>query len=155
MRKIKAFTITEIVVAMVVSAIVISIAILAYLVVSKQFTQYKALNDELLKVYEVNYLVQQDSFEANAMEFILEENSLTFTGQNQSIQYEILNDKLVRHEKGRTDTFNMAMEVLPLIDQSNNEFGNNVTFLSLSLKVGPLEYLRSVKNRFDSKGLIK
>jgi type II secretory pathway pseudopilin PulG len=155
MRKIKAFTITEIVVAMVVSAIVISIAILAYLVVSKQFTQYKALNDELLKVYEVNYLVQQDSFEANAMEFILEENSLTFTGQNQCIQYEILNDKLVRLEMGRVDTIEVAIDVIPLINQPDNVFGNNDTFLSLSLKVGPLEYLRSVKNRFDSKGLIK
>lgn len=122
--RLKAFTIIEIIVTLAISTFIVMVAMMVYLVVNKQFSEYKRLNDELQKIYEVNFLLQKDIQESKSFEFNPVDSTLTFTGLNEQVHLKISEDLLIRQQTNNIDTFNLQLEFGTVNDLSFDSTSN-------------------------------
>jgi len=102
-NKIKAFTILEVTITMLIAGIVISIAYTAYGIISKSFLGFKSKNEDMAMIANIDHLLKRDFDRAD---MILSGNSGIELRQygKPVIHYEFANAYIVRRSI-TTDTF--------------------------------------------------
>ena len=112
-KKIKAFTLIELLVAMVISAIVIAITYQIYFIASKQFVEYKKSNKKVTQEVVLKGLLNNDFFQSESV-IRKSENSIEAQIPDRKINYEWINDYIIRTSNGSRDTFFMPVSSVEL-----------------------------------------
>ena len=86
-HRVKAYTLMEITVAMLVSAIVISITYSAYSIVSRSYIAYKTKNDRLAVLERLDELLKRDFSHADSI--LKTDNGILVMSKGDSISYEL------------------------------------------------------------------
>jgi len=104
--KVKAFTILEVTITMLIAAVVISITYTAYEIVSKSFISFKSKNEDMAMVANIDHLLKRDFDRAD---IILSANTGIELRQQDKpvIYYEFANAYIVR-KSGAIDTFKVT-----------------------------------------------
>jgi prepilin-type N-terminal cleavage/methylation domain-containing protein len=108
-KKLKAFTLLELVVTMALMSIIVTIAYLGYELVHKQIKHWQTN-----KVYQAQQLtlitiLEQDMLMADECVFNKQQNTLICAGENQEVWYDFSKQSPVRKQVARIDTFNINM----------------------------------------------
>lgn len=106
---IKAFTLMELLVAMLISSIVISISYISYDIIYKQYFSYKENNQSITQTALINSLINRDIFEAEFMQ--ANDKEIVLTYRNKSALYYIFDTPyLIRKTETSKDTFELDIE---------------------------------------------
>lgn len=108
-KRLKAFTLLELLVAMAITGLVISIAGLVYNMLDKQFHSYRGMNEEISSVLAFNNRLVSDFTDASAIEKN-EEGILVKRNNKAQVQYTFKEKNVLRIEPDRTDTFHLMPE---------------------------------------------
>ena len=113
--RIKAFTLVETLVAMVLSSLVIAMGYMGYSLVVKDFNAYSKSNAETSGLLSLENAMNTDFFKATEIHYI--ENELTVTFDNATeAEYKVENGKVIRTRAGHADSiFVNVTEIKPEI----------------------------------------
>lgn len=100
--RLKAFTIMEMTIAMLISAIVIGITYTAYQIMSKSFITFNNKNTDMAVVIRIDELLKKDFAQASDITFA--EKTLTFKDSAQLIKYQFDPNLIIRFSS-IADTF--------------------------------------------------
>lgn len=116
MKKVKAFTLSELLVVMIISTIVIGIAFLVLTMIQKQTIKIKANVSKKQTVEKLDKLLWKDFNEAKIIE-VINSNSIIVTKEKDTINYYIHDDLIIRDK----DSF-------PILNKENEFFldGDNL-----------------------------
>ncbi|MGE0637866.1 MAG: type II secretion system protein J [Bacteroidia bacterium] len=134
--KIRAFTLIEVIVAMILSGIVVAFAAVAFQLVSKQFMSFKKSGERINELFVFQHQLQKDVRES---ELILHEAlGLKFIfDDNKQATYLVYEENIIRDNGTRTDTFfvsNAEVESI-LIPYSNIPGAEIINYISMEFKV--------------------
>jgi prepilin-type N-terminal cleavage/methylation domain-containing protein len=105
MKRYQAFTLIELLIAMIITSIAITIAVSAYVMISGQFYQHKKISDQLMSAAMLQNLIEQDFFDARTIRYTYP-GKLFFSKDGSSNVYSFEEDKIIREmQGGLTDTF--------------------------------------------------
>lgn len=105
--KIKAYTLMEVVVAMLLSAICISICYTALEIVSGSYSSYRKKNEEIDNLLSLKNVLEKDFMKA--VHILKNENGLMIEQDSVKRLYEFGANKVIRHSDSLyTDTFKVA-----------------------------------------------
>ena len=151
-KRVKAFTIMEITVAMLISALVIAITYTCYTIVYQSYTSYQSRQSKLA---EINQFTQTLTRDLERSEIVLLRAD-TIIIKNESITYQIRPEYTLR-TKGITDTFKVKTADLACFFEGralNAESAGLADEISFTIIVGdakiPYHYLKS----YSSQNLI-
>jgi Tfp pilus assembly protein PilE len=102
--KVRAFTIMELTVAMLLAAIVIGITYAAYSIISQSYIVYHNKNEDMAGLVRLDELLKKDFSHADTISKV--ENGIVCTIDTASITYEFQPDYVVRHST-IIDTFKL------------------------------------------------
>ncbi len=106
-HRLKAFTIIEVTITMLVSAILIGITYTSYSIVSKSYRSFNVKNDDMAALETLDGLLKKDFIKA---EIILKDSTgISFNSPGHIVKYIFAPDFIVR-TSGITDTFKIATE---------------------------------------------
>jgi type II secretory pathway component PulJ len=136
-RRVKAFTIMEITVAMLISALVIGLAYTCFTIIYQQYHIYNSKQTELMEVDQLNKVLQSDFDKA---EMIMQDNDdIVIKNKNGQLSYRIMPAYVLRIANA-TDTFKVSMQDVtryfegkPLTNQSDLPEGNRMDELSFTI----------------------
>lgn len=107
MQKVRAFTLLELLVGMIISSIVIGFCYMSYSIIYKQYLNYKILRKEIVETIQLNSILNTGFVNAETVEF--NSNRLVFNSQNGSqLQYDFTNNFIIRKDREVIDTFKLA-----------------------------------------------
>ena len=135
-RKIKAFTILELVVVMILTSIIVGIVYSAYEVVGKQYNSYKKTNTQNRKVALLNMLLNKD-FSTSYFIKYGEDKLLFYDQENKMTSYDFgVEQGITRNSNAVTDTFfipplNVEMKFLNQMQQVRNNLVDELYFESI------------------------
>jgi hypothetical protein len=109
MIKIKAYTILELIVVMIISTLVIAITYKAYDVVLWQYMQFKNNSDKISKLIILDVLLTRDFSESDYV-ILREERGIDCVYQEKQIGYYFLQEKIIREDQSSVDTFFIKIE---------------------------------------------
>jgi prepilin-type N-terminal cleavage/methylation domain-containing protein len=158
MKKVKAFTIMEMTIAMLISAIVIGITYSAFSIISRSYAIYQTKNEGLAVLSRVDHLLAKDF--AHAEMVSKTSDGVAFTSRSDSVSYMFGPDFIVR-KNTITDTFKVQttglgtlFESQPLnevkTDGEQNRIDELVFFIVL--KDGNIPY--HYQKRYSSENLL-
>ncbi len=107
--KLKAFTIMEITITMLLAAIVISITYTAYTIISKSYIGFTNKNKDISTVVQLDKLLKKDFYKALAIS--RDNQKILFKTDSADIIYEFEPDMVTRTQ-GITDTFKIQTETM-------------------------------------------
>ena len=117
-KKIKSFTLTEVMVALLISSIAFSLAIFSLLNIQKQIYKFQLLSNSSIEKEHFFYLLNKD-FQENIPQK-MENNILTISSENKTVQYELFKQPK-RIQAAKIDTFSLQINsVNYFINPSNN-----------------------------------
>ena len=152
-QKVKAFTIIEMTVVMLLSTVVISMAYFAFELLSKRYLKYKAQTEVYYKLTLLDQLLSKDFFLADS---IKTDGEMLHTFQGNTIcKYEFSQKYVVRQAASQTDTFYCKIQKHELLyNQQPILPGDIVDQLNLSLlfEEKKLDYIYS--KHYDAAGQI-
>ena len=108
---ISAFTITEAVVSMAVTSIIISIVFVIFSITSERLFDFKMQNEKVADINRFTYSLNKSIFENETMQY--KDNELifkSFTGEK--LTYALLDNYCVRTSRNVTDTFHFPVKYL-------------------------------------------
>jgi len=148
MKKLKAFTLMELLIGMIISSIVIAFSYGAYTMIYKQYLNFKQTKMKLMDVSQFNSVMQNDFIRANAIHF--KENNLLLTNEKNviTLQYKFLDTYISRTDQEVIDTFHLNTENIKsnFIHSSGAITTDIINELSFeSLVFGEKEYFTFVK----------
>lgn len=124
MKKLRAFTLIELLIGMIISSIVIGFGYAAYSLIYKQYLGYKNVKERLVETAQLNQILSNDLLNAENISF--DENTLSLLKKNPNIlQYQFLDTLILRKENEVTDTFRIS----PVNIQTTFLLRDNKTFL--------------------------
>ncbi len=136
-HNIKAFTILEMTVSMLVAGIVIGITYTVYIIVIKSFGSFQAKNEDMQVIIRVDQLLRKDIAKADLV--FKTNNGIAVQSGGQTISYDFEPDYLLR-TAGIVDTFkvkiqavNTFFENIPITEQAETEEQNRLDDLSFTL----------------------
>lgn len=106
-HRVKAFTILEITITMLIAAIVIGITYTAYTIVFKSYLSFNNKNNDMAVLLNLDHLLKRDFEQAETIE--KDENGIILKRSNKLIKYEFQPDFIVRNSAG-IDTFKVKMQ---------------------------------------------
>lgn len=107
-KKLKAFTLMELVVTMIISSIVIGMGYSAYSIIYKQYLNYKSLRTELMDVAGLNAELAANFYHCSRV-LKQGENGLCFElKKDKKINFEFSEQYILRKENDLIDTFKVA-----------------------------------------------
>ncbi len=109
MTRLPAFTIMEVMVTALLSVITVGIALSAWQIIERQFSQYSQETEEALSVGQLNMLLQRDFLQCS--QAVREEDALRFSFPAYEVLYLLEAERIVRklaNGDGRDDVFNFA-----------------------------------------------
>ena len=131
-RKIKAFTIIELVVVMILTSIIVGIVYSAYSIVGNQYTGYKKINTQNSRVALLSMLLNKD-FSTSCFIKSGEDKIFFYDKENNTITYEFWENCITRNSNAVTDTFfisslNVEMKFLNQKQQFHNSLVDELNF---------------------------
>ncbi len=123
MKKLKSFTLFEIVVVMAISTFVVSISLAVYELVNIQFINYKTMNEKIKELYQFTYAIQNDFEEAYIISSVGKD--INFEMKNNVVCiYTFTDDCIVRKIKNSTDTFKInVININKLYNGISGDYG--------------------------------
>lgn len=124
-NRVKAFTIMEMTVAMLLASIVIGMTYAIYSIVANSYNTFNVKNNKMAIVLRVDELLKKDFLSADLI--LKNEHGFLFRKGNQLINYEMQSDFIVRSNiaidtfKVKTDSLSMSFETMPLPDVGESE----------------------------------
>lgn len=107
MKKLGAFTLMELLIAMIVSSIVIAFGYSVYSIIYKQYLTYKTSKTEIVSTMQFNTTMNNDFI--NSVEITFAENTVTIFNKNKEpLHYKFNDDNILRMNNEVTDTFKLA-----------------------------------------------
>jgi prepilin-type N-terminal cleavage/methylation domain-containing protein len=145
-KKVKAFTIMEMTIAMLISAIVIGITYSAYTIISRSYTIYQTKNDGLALLSRIDQLLVKDFAHAEMISKTLD--GLLLTSRLDTVAYVFAPDFIVRKGavidtfKVQTSGLSTLFENQPVSEVSVESEQNRIDelFFFIVLKNGNMPY---------------
>lgn len=159
LRKLKAFTLIELIVTMLLSVFVFSLIFWAYSSSVKNYLLYNEFNTELLSISEMQFALEQDFHRAQYVQPA--ENGIyiyTKTKQGDApIHYSFEPDNIKRKTSAKIDTFFFENENLQILFNDRHQFDQNglVDKISFLVKKGDKEFPFSYSMWYDRTTLFE
>ncbi len=129
---IPAFSIMEVIVGMVITAIIMGIIFVIFSIVSERMMDYKDQNQLVNDLNRLTYSINKDIFEAEKMNVI--ENEVVFNGYSgETVKYYFQEDYILRDAATFADTFKIKLKNI-VIDSIKSE-SRKLVFRKLKLNV--------------------
>lgn len=107
MKKVKAFTLLELLIAMIISSIVIAFGYEVYSIMYKQFLSYKKAKTEIVNTMQFNTVLTNDFY--NSEEITFNENTIAvFRKNNEPLHYTFNDNYILRTRNEIMDTFKIT-----------------------------------------------
>lgn len=103
--KLKAFTLVELAITMIITGIVIAFTIASFQIITKLHLRYQEKIETINQFEKLRYLLAKDNFESKKI--IKENNGFSFFKDSSIIHYLISKDNLIRIQSVRKDTFTL------------------------------------------------
>ena len=110
-QRVKAFTILEVTITMLIAAIVIGITYSAYMIVFKSYALFNHKHEDMAVLLNLDHLLKRDFEQAETIE--KDASGITLKWNDKLIKYEFQPDFIVRNNT-RIDTFKVKMQDLIL-----------------------------------------
>lgn len=111
---IKAFTLVELQITLLLSGIVVSFVLMSYQIIFRFHKQYVAKVEQINKVQKLNFLLQKDNLQS--VKINLTPNGFSFSNEKEKfVEYQPIENKLIRIQAIRRDTFvleNLSLQLL-------------------------------------------
>lgn len=145
MKKLKAFTLLEVIVAMVITAVVVSVAITAFLIIQRQFDAYRERGGKIFQVQQARSYFAKDLADAVTAKSAGAILHLTMPN-GQTISYHFRAGVLTRETGLREDTIATGI-ALPdfgyVTTKSNTSLVNRIGFtMTVDERVYPLSFYK-------------
>jgi hypothetical protein len=111
-KRVKAFTIMEVTVAMLLAAIVIAITYTVYTIIIRSYSSYNAKNSNMAVLIRLDELLRKDFEKAEII--YKTESGLSCTNGNKVAIYEFKPDAVIR-TSGITDTFKVEVQAVSIL----------------------------------------
>lgn len=106
MKRLKAFTLIELLIGMILSAIIISFAYSCYSILAKEFLSYKDVKKQINETITLNSILNNDFVNS---EFIYyKDDVLTIEKKGSKQEYSFLENTILRTDGEVTDTFHFS-----------------------------------------------
>ena len=149
MKKIKAFTLLELLIGMIISTLVVGFSVMSYFIIYEQYLNYKSVKHTISDVMLMNMVIASDFTNAQTISDV-DDNELIFNDDNDTlIHYHFSPEFITRQENEIIDTFKIAVNNrLPVfLLEKDNEPTNLVSAFSFDAKVlGETEHFNFTKN---------
>ena len=134
MKKLKAFTLLELLIGMIISSIVIAIGYASYNMIYKQYLLYKSYRTELVEFAGLNSELHNNFYNSERVK--AKETSLFFEFKNEKeIVFEFNDEFILRKEKESIDTFKVnVLNYKFFLQNESNIIVNAISFDSELLK---------------------
>ncbi len=133
MRRLRAFTLMELLIGMIISSIVIAFGYSAYNLIYRQYLSYKSVKTKVVETMQLHNTMSNDFNNAEYITF--DENKLKLSGNNTLLMYNFIDSLVIRSVNETSDTFKLTTSTLQ-IKPVFNELTNNDTLInSLQLDV--------------------
>ncbi len=137
MKKLKAFTILELIVAMTISSLLIGTCFFAYQIIIAQFSNYKANTQRIQEVALCNYVLTKDIDHANTI-VQPEQGVLLLNNNSEKLTYIFERDYILRTNRAGTDTFRLAVEEMETKKiKLINELGIQEMVTNIEIRLSP------------------
>ena len=107
MNKLKAFTLLELSIALLLTTVVISIGYMALGMIDRQQDDFRAYNAEVTDLQQLHWMLANDFDRAELALIQPDRLQLEFNDQI-PVQYSFESDRIIRYEPEHTDTFTIA-----------------------------------------------
>jgi len=126
MKKLKAFTLLELVIGMIIGSLVTGFCYSAYSIVSRQYISYKKTRKEITAAMDLNTLLSSDFLDAKSIRYT--DNMLHIEkGNGSSPDYLFVDSAVIRTFITRSDTF--YVKPVDIKSAFFNEENNETTWL--------------------------
>jgi len=140
-QRVAAFTLMEVTIAMLISALVISMTYTIYIIVAHSFTAFNQKNNTIAMETRLDELLRKDFDHADRIEKTA--NGVALSNKNQTVTYTILPDAIVR-TASITDTFKVT--VLTSAITFENQTINSTTPAAEATRADDLEMAFATAN---------
>ena len=127
MKKVKAFTLVELLVSMLISSIVISMAYVSYDIVYKQFSNYKNINKKINEVILIDMLLKNDFFQAKEIYCKTSDKLIFKDKQNHENTYLFTPGYIIRKSNEVNDTLFIGASKILFKFQNEELFSDNAS----------------------------
>jgi len=136
MQKIRAFTLMELLIGMIISSILITFCYSSYTIIYKQFLTYKKIKNELTETIQLNSVLNNDF--ANSKSMYFNKNSLYMNRSISPLEYSFSENYILRIEREVIDTFHITAKDITVnyFKESANSplfFVNELSFSAMIL----------------------
>lgn len=138
MKKIKAFTLLELLIGMIISSIVISLGYMTYFIVYKQYVNYKETRETISHIMQMKTVLTDDFSTAHTIISPLKDQlKLNNEKGIAAVEYDFSARYITRKEGAEIDTFHLiSSEYVPLyVDPTKNEYLPLITGFSFDAMV--------------------
>jgi Tfp pilus assembly protein PilE len=129
-QKVKAFTILEVTITMLITALLIGITYTSYSIIVKSYHSFTAKNEEMAVLVTLDHLLKRDFGQAESI--FKDQDGIVLTSNDKTIKYEFKPDYMVR-TAARIDTFkvqteglNTTFESIPVNETQETEEENRI-----------------------------
>jgi Tfp pilus assembly protein PilE len=136
-QKVKAFTILEVTITMLITGLLIAITYTSYSVIVKSYHSFTVKNEEMAVLVTLDHLLKRDFQQAEVIS--KDQDGIVLTSNDKTIKYNFKSDYIVRTAAG-TDTFkvqtqevNTVFENVPLNEVQETEEQNRIDELAFTL----------------------
>ena len=125
--KLKAFTLTETLVAMLISSLAIGFGYMAYEMISRHTLSHKSIGGELSQASLFSNVFDNDLFYADSIQF--ENNRLSlFQNNSQNTNYRLLSGNVIRENDAAIDTFHLNAEKIDTNSLAGTDIIGQIVF---------------------------
>lgn len=112
--KIKAFTLFELLIGMVISSIVIASSYFVYDLIYKQFIDYKEVRLNLVNFASLQTELENNFYHSKSIK--MNDKELSFVFDNKTIYFEFLDSIIIRKDSQVLDTFRISVENFEFVE---------------------------------------
>lgn len=133
MHKLRAFTLMELLVGMIVSSIVIAFGYSAYALIYKQYLSYKSVKTTVVETMQLNAAMSNDFNNAAYITFY--DNILKMNSDNKLLTYNFIDSLVIRSDREMLDTFKLAASSIQIKPVFNDILSNDTLINDLQFDV--------------------
>ena len=127
-QKLKAFTLMNFVVGMIITSIIMTSFYEAYQYMNEEVNMYRDQNNSVLDALNFQVNMNKDMLRAESIT-LLSEDEILVTNLSDKYYYEFKDDYILKRTDETTDTFKIKVSEI-LFEKQDNEFINKITFTS-------------------------
>jgi prepilin-type N-terminal cleavage/methylation domain-containing protein len=131
--RLKAFTILELLVAMAITGLVVSISGLVYNMLDSQFFSYRKSNEAIVSVFLLDSSLRKDFFEGRSI--IAADDRTLIIVKHDVVEYRFNDEAVLRIQAGRTDTFYLSAQNIKMLLDNIEESPGAINELSFETEV--------------------